>query len=239
MKISTKKTAASARRYLRVNKKFRLAELISLFPSHPIIFVTFKPNTLMKKIAATLLSLTLFLANLSAQSDKPIRKQSLGFSAIINDFATAQRIRTSTLSSVLKDKQFAKSEGFSYGFAVNYIKGLTPHVDLAATMGATFSTEPNFVGRENAGESTLLEVDASGHFKMFPDNVIFNPYLIAGVGVSKYTNVYGAILPLGGGFKLNILEDAELHVQLQYRIPITPEANNYHFQFGFGISGLF
>lgn len=193
----------------------------------------------MKKIVATLLSLTLFLVNLSAQTDKPIRKQSFGFSAIINDFATAQRIRSSSLSSVLKDKQFAKSEDFSYGIAVNYIKGLTPHVDLAATFGATFSAEPNFAGREDQGENTLLEADASGHFKMFPDNFAFNPYLIAGVGVSKYTNVFGAILPLGGGFKLKMLDETELHVQLQYRIPITPDANSHHLQFGFGISGLF
>ncbi|HUC79903.1 MAG TPA: hypothetical protein VMR70_03270 [Flavisolibacter sp.] len=193
----------------------------------------------MKKIVATLFSLTIFLVNLSAQTDRPVRRQSIGFSAIINDFATAQRIRSSSLSSVLKDKQFAKSEGFAYGFAVNYIKGLTPHIDLAATAGATFSTSPGFAGREKTREKALLELDASGHFKMFPEKTTFNPYLIAGVGVSKYTNVYGAILPLGGGVKLNIFDEAELHTQFQYRIPITPEANNYHFQFSFGISGLF
>lgn len=193
----------------------------------------------MKKIIASLFSLTILLADVCAQTDKPIRKQSLGFSFVINDFATAQRIRTSSLSSVLKDKQFAKSEDFSYGFGINYIKGLTPHIDFAATLGATFSTEPEFAGRENDGGNTLLQLDAAGHFKMFPDNVILNPYLIAGIGVSSYTNVYGAVLPLGGGFKIRVFDETEIHTQLQYRIPVTPEANNYHFQFSFGVSGLF
>lgn len=193
----------------------------------------------MKKFFATAFSLTILLTQLSAQDVKPIRKQSLGFSFVINDFATAQRIRSGSLSSVLKDKQFAKSADFSYGFAVNYIKGLTPHIDFAATLGSSFAAEPNFAGREGDDGNTLLELDASGHFKMFPDNVIFNPYLIAGVGVSSYTNVIGAIMPLGGGVKLRVANELEIHSQLQYRIPITPEANSHHLQFNFGIAGFF
>lgn len=194
----------------------------------------------MKKVFASALLFLCFLADSYGQtSTNVIRKQSIGFSLIINDFATAQRIRTTSLSAVLRDKQFAKSDGFAYGFAVNYMKGLTPHVDFAATLGSTFSTEVSFPGRTDAGDNTLLELDASGHFKMFTEKAVFNPYLIAGIGVSKYTDVYGAIVPLGGGVKLRLFDEAEFHTQFQYRIPVTTDANNYHFQLSFGVTGLF
>jgi hypothetical protein len=192
----------------------------------------------MKKILGSFLFLSFFAINVSAQSPAPIRRESLGFSLIMNDFATAQRIRSTSLSNVLRDKTFAKSEDFAYGFAINYMKGLRPNVDLAVTLGASFSAEASFPGRTNAGANNLLELDVSGHFKMFSDRAVVNPYLIAGVGASKYTNVYGAIMPLGGGIKIRLGDETELHTQLQYRVPITPEANNYHFQFGFGVSGL-
>lgn len=193
----------------------------------------------MKKILGSLFLYSFFSLGVSAQSSEPIRGQSIGFSLVMNDFATAQRIRATSLSSVLREKTFAKSEDFAYGFAVNYTKGLRPNVDLAVTLGATFSTDASFPGREDAGDNTLAELDVSGYFKMFSEKAVVNPYLIAGVGASKYTNVYGAIMPVGGGIKFRILQESELHAQLQYRIPITPDANNYHFQFSFGISGLF
>lgn len=193
----------------------------------------------MKKILASLSILLLLGSEGSAQTTSTIRRQSLGFSVIANDFITAQRIRSSSLSSVLREKQFLKSDGLSYGFAVNYIKGFTPIIDFAATLGASFSAEPNFAGRANAGENTLLELDASAHFKMFTESAVVNPYLIGGIGVSKFTNVYGAFIPLGGGIKFRMLDEAEFHTQFQYRVPVTTDANNYHFQINFGISGLF
>ena len=47
-----------------------------------------------------------------------------------------------------------------------------------------------------------------------------NPYLIAGIGASKYTDIYGAFMPLGGGIKSSFVNDTQIFIQLQYHIGI-------------------
>lgn len=75
-------------------------------------------------------------------------------------------------------------------------------------------------------------------FKMLANQATLNPYLIGGIGASKYGNVIGAFIPVGGGFQFNLFGETNLYTQLQYRIPVTTEANNYHFQVSIGIGGL-
>ena len=87
------------------------------------------------------------------------------------------------------------------------------------------------------GESLLLEADASVNLKMFTDDYWFTPYLIAGIGASMYENKYGAILPLGGGMKLNLFDEGALFITAQYRVGLTTETTNYHFVYGIGIAG--
>ena len=73
---------------------------------------------------------------------------------------------------------------------------------------------------------------------MFPEKYVFTPYLIAGLGASRYKSSYGAFIPLGGGFKVNFFDEASLFISSQYRIPLTKETNNYHFVTSLGISGV-
>ena len=61
----------------------------------------------MKKFIALLVLLAFFATDGKAQT-KLVRSKSIGVSFIMNDFVTPQRIRSSSLSTVLKDKQFAK-----------------------------------------------------------------------------------------------------------------------------------
>jgi OOP family OmpA-OmpF porin len=125
-----------------------------------------------------------------------------------------------------------------HGFGLTYTTGLTPHTDLALSVNGSFGNAPIGNHGSSGSDNFLLEADASGNFKMLSENATFNPYLIAGVGASKYTNIYGAFIPLGGGFKFNIFNEALINVHLQYRIPVISDANAYHFQIGFGIGGL-
>ncbi len=189
----------------------------------------------MKKILAAFCLALLFSATSQAQNST-VGVKTIGFSVIANDFATPALIRSSSLASVLRQKQWAKFKDMDLGGAITYTNGLSPHIDFAATLGGSFSKA--VLNSENASEHFLLEGDVSARFKMFPNMTTVNPYLIAGVGASKYTNVYGAFVPLGGGFKFNLFNETFLSTELQYRIPVTPEANDYHFQISFGISGL-
>lgn len=190
----------------------------------------------MKKILlAFAVSVTFFCAS-TAQAQTGSRK-TLTISFIANDFATAQLIRSSSLSSVLRNKQVAKVKDMAHGFAITYAKPATQHTTIAITAGGTFARMP-LPNKTFSSERFLLEVDASGHFKMLNDSATVNPYLIAGIGASKYTNIYGAFIPLGGGIKFNLANEALIQVQLQYRVPVTNEANAHHFQIGIGIGGL-
>ncbi len=190
----------------------------------------------MKKIFASLPFLLLAVTALQAQTSG-VGTKTLSFHFIGNDFATPQAIRSTSLSAVLRDKKVAKFKNMDQGFSLMYTNGLTPHVDIAATIGGTFSKSV-IPGKMSSSDNFLMEADASGHFKMLAADAAVNPYLIAGVGASKYTNIYGAFIPVGAGFRFNLFHETNIYTQLQYRIPVTTDANNYHFQVSFGIGGI-
>lgn len=189
----------------------------------------------MKKVFASILLLTVLASGNGVQAQTESNK-TIGFSFISNDFITAQRIRQGTLSQVLRDKQVSNLSETGLGFAVTYSKAVLSGIDLATTLGGSFARF-SLPGKRISDNKFLLEIDASANFKMLRDSATLNPYLIAGIGASKYSNVYGAFIPVGGGFKLNLFGEASLFTQLQYRIPVTPDANAHHFQVSFGISG--
>src|SRR5687768_2097547 len=113
----------------------------------------------------------LFLQNTaSAQEHAPeyIRPSSIGISFIFNDFQTVQRIRSSSLSTVIREKQIGKIKDMSPGFAASYFKGLTNHIDFAGTLGGSF-VENALANTNTSGDNFLIEADASLHLKMLPD----------------------------------------------------------------------
>ncbi|HEY0041252.1 MAG TPA: hypothetical protein VGB71_11345 [Flavisolibacter sp.] len=190
----------------------------------------------MKKIALSLFILVCigFTSNAQSENSTNVRRERIGFSFIGNDFATAERIRTTSYATVLREERVAKLKEMGHGFALHYFRGFTPNIDLAATFGGSF-VRFALPGRTINSNRFLAEIDASANFKMF-SRATFNPYLIAGIGASKYTNVFGAFIPVGGGVNINLFNELDLFSQLQYRIPVTPDANKHHFQVSFGIA---
>ena len=192
----------------------------------------------MMKVLSYLLLLAFFNQNSFAQTSS-VRRPSSGFSFIGNDYITAQRIRSTSLAAVLRDKKVASFKEMGHGLAVHYIKGFNPHIDFNASIAGSF-VEIQLPGKTSSQDDFLLEIDGSANFKMFEDAVTtVNPYIIAGIGASKYTNVFGAFMPLGVGIDVNIFNEARFFTSLQYRVPVTPEANLHHFQVSFGISSFF
>jgi hypothetical protein len=178
---------------------------------------------------------TWFVSTTAFTQNKPIRPQALGVSFIMNDFTTADRIRTGSLSKVFGEKQWAKFKEMSPGLALTYFKGMTPYVDFAGTFA--FSSVNYTPSDKPGGDALLLEGDASANIKMFDESYWVTPYVSAGVGASKFKNYYAAFLPLGLGFKLNLFDEAAVFIGTQYRIPVS-EAASYHFMYSFGISGV-
>jgi outer membrane protein OmpA-like peptidoglycan-associated protein len=191
----------------------------------------------MKKILTILFALYFVVPGASAQDDE-IRPAAIGVSFILNDFTTADRIRSGSLSRVLSNKQWAKVREMAPGLAVSYFKGLRKHVDFAGTLAGSFVNYPLLNRTASSGDKFLLEADASVNLKMVSEKYWVQPYLIAGLGAQMYDGTYfGAFIPTGVGLKLNLFDDAHLFVTSQYRIPVTKETVNYHFLHQFGIAG--
>jgi hypothetical protein len=195
----------------------------------------------MKKIV-TLLFLVCFIVTDTFSQDSAatrpyIRKPALGLSFFFNDFLTAQRIRSSSLSSVLANKQRAKINEMDPGIALTYFKGLSNHVDLAVSMAGSF-TQYDLEDRFVSDEKFFLETDASINIKLMTEKYWVTPYASIGAGISKYGTYYGAFIPVGIGLKLNILDEAHVFYNSQYRIPVTTGTANYHFMHGIGIAGI-
>ncbi len=174
----------------------------------------------------------------SFAQDDEIRPAAIGVSFILNDFTTADRIRTGSLSKVLSDKQWAKLKEMSPGIAISYFKGLRKHIDFAGTLAGSFVDYPLPNRPATSGDKFLLEADASINLKMVSEKYWVQPYLIVGVGAQMYGGTYfGAFIPTGAGIKLNLFDDAHFFITSQYRIPVTKETVNYHFFNQFGIAG--
>ena len=192
----------------------------------------------MKRILSLILSFFLISYSFSQDTKNAyVRKPALGISFFFNDYLTPKRIRTSSLSSVLANKQKAKLKEMDPGIAITYFKGLNNNVDLAATLGGSFVEYPAGT-YSDLKNRFLLEGDVSLNVKLFSEKYWFTPYASIGAGISKYGPHYGAFIPAGIGLKLNLFDEAHIFFNTQYRIPVTPTTATYHFMHGIGIAGV-
>ena len=91
----------------------------------------------MKKILAVLLAMYFFVPASFGQEEE-IRPAAIGVSFFLNDYLTANRIRTTSFSSVQANKQWAKTKEMDPGLAITYFKGVRRHVDFAGTLAGSF-----------------------------------------------------------------------------------------------------
>lgn len=189
----------------------------------------------MKKIASLLFFLATFFSAFS-QNNQYKRPQSLAVSFFMNDFKTASEIRSAGIVSVFNNRNFFKTSRMHPGVAVQYVSGLSDHIDFAASLGGSFLAYENKNITENTGNSFLLEATGSLNFKLLTDHYFLTPFVDLGVGASKYKKYAGAFMPVGVGVQVNILEDAFILLNSQYRIPVT-ENVSYHLYHSIGIGG--
>ncbi|HZF66149.1 MAG TPA: hypothetical protein VEZ55_16780 [Chitinophagaceae bacterium] len=165
-----------------------------------------------------------------------IRLPEFGISFFYNDFETARKIRSTSLSTVLRKGDHATFNQMDAGVAVSFFKGLTKHVDLSMSLAG--STADYFVSEQAMSGNLLLEADASLNLKLLTEQFWFTPYATIGAGASKYGGYFGAFVPMGLGLQINILDQAHFFVSSQYRVPVTTSTSNYHFMHAIGIAGM-
>jgi len=188
----------------------------------------------MKKIYFLFISLSIFATSFGQETTH--KKQALGLSFFLSDFKTAANIRSNGLVSVFRDKSFFKPSTMNPGLAINYLSGLSKHMDFIATLGGSFLDYPIDGQPDFNANYFLLESNASVNLKLLSDKYWVVPFVDLGVGASIYQKHAGAFMPLGVGLQVNFLDDAFLIINSQYRVPVTENAS-YHFYHSIGISG--
>ena len=189
---------------------------------------------LMHKVLVSLIALLLVSIGAVCQGEGPVKGPSVGLHFLFNDFKTAGKINSTSLSAVFRDKQFGKIKDMIPGFALSYLQGINTHLDFSTSMAASFLDYPMEGKGAFNNQYLLLEADALLHAKMFSDDYYVNPYLSAGIGASKYKGYYGAIIPLGVGLQVRVADDTFVLIDAQYRLKVT-DNTNYHFFFGLGV----
>ena len=189
----------------------------------------------MKKIYLLLFSLGIFATSFAQKPDHK-KTHALGVSFFLNDFKAASEIRSNGLVDVLKNHNFFKTSRMNPGVAVHYLSGLSNHVDFIGTIGGSFLNYPNDNITATGGTNLLLEATAALNLKLLSDNYWVTPFVDLGVGASKYKKYAGAFMPVGLGLQINILDEAFLMINSQYRIPVT-ENTSYHFYHSIGVVG--
>lgn len=189
----------------------------------------------MKKNVGFLLAVLPFWAPAFCQEEY-IQRPTLGIYFFFNDFKTAANIRATSLREVLRNSQFGKLKEMSPGLAVNYMSGLTRHFDFTTTLTGSFL---DYIKRNDAllgQDNLLLEGDVSLKGKLFSNRYWVSPFLQLGAGISKYRTYWGAFIPAGMGFQVNLFDEAFFLLNAQYRVAVTSTVSN-HFFYSIGIAG--
>jgi OOP family OmpA-OmpF porin len=169
--------------------------------------------------------LSLTQSNLFAQANNYVQQPSLGLHFVLNSFT----YHDST--------QNFRNQGRSRpGLAINYLQGLTPHLDLNATLSGSFLDYPGKDGTAS-NKHLLTETDLSLRAKLFRATQQFNPFVQGGLGVSRFLSSYGLFLPTGIGAQVNLPGETFLLLHAQYRIPVSSSQSG-HFYFSIGIAGI-
>jgi OmpA-OmpF porin, OOP family len=190
----------------------------------------------MKKFLLTLVVVPCFFSVSNAQNTSLKKQPTLAINFLLNDFTTAQRIKKNSLGGVLQNKDWAQFSEMAYGLSIQYLQGLTNHVDFSATLGGTFLKYPYPNKPTPNDDALLLELDATVHAKLLTDKYVLVPYAIAGMGASLYKmNTFAAHMPVGLGFQVNLgNSDAFFFTEANYKVAVSgPSANHFTYSLGF------
>ncbi|MBO9201165.1 MULTISPECIES: hypothetical protein [Niastella] len=190
----------------------------------------------MKKNVGFLLAILPFLVPAFSQDDY-IQRPTLGIYFFFNDFKTAANIRSTSLRQVLRSSQFGKLKDMSPGLALNYLYGLNKHVDFTSTLTGSFLDYKDRNDVSLGQDNLLLEGDVSVKGKLFSNRYWVSPFLQIGTGISKFRSYWGAFIPMGTGFQVNLFNEAYFIFNAQYRMAVTEKVSN-HFYYSLGIAGV-
>jgi len=201
----------------------------------------------MKKILVTL-SVALLCLGAFAQKHPDVKASTIGVHFFFEDFQTPQDLVHNSFQTVYDQHNWSNISKLTPGLAIDYMKGITRHIDFAAAFSGSFVQYPtsnvalypaptNIDPSKSQQQNFLGDLTASLNIKLLSDRYIFTPYLIAGIGASYYQSELGAFAPLGLGIQANVNESVYFFLTTQYRLHITDNtADNLYHSLGVAVS---
>ena len=107
----------------------------------------------MKKLLLVITGLGLIISSFAQGEYK--KRPSMGVHFVLNDFRTAQNLRTSGLPGVIRSKEWHKTKYMTAGLAVSYLQGLNNHLDFVGTLSGSFIDYP-IAGKALRNNPSLL-----------------------------------------------------------------------------------
>jgi OmpA-OmpF porin, OOP family len=189
----------------------------------------------MKKLFTLLFVFSLVLTA-QAQNKDLKRLPSVGFQFSFIDFKTAQDLRSKSIATVVREKQWYKLNRYNPAFTLNYTQGISNQLDFMGRLTSSFLLYPvrNFPASVNAGDKFYLEADANVNLKLLTSNYWVVPYIQAGLGAATSGTKWFAYMPLGLGMEVNLWDEATIHLNSGYRVAVNPQAN-YSLMHSFGL----
>src|SRR5215212_4036121 len=118
----------------------------------------------MKHLIVSLLA-AIILTPVVYSQDDAIRSTEIGVSFNLYDYKTAELIRTTSLSAVIRDQKFGKIKNMSPGLGLHYFKGLKTHIDFGGSLNATYLNQ-SFPNRPNDFVDRLMvQLEGTAQFK--------------------------------------------------------------------------
>lgn len=170
-----------------------------------------------------------------AQSNDHKLQPSIGFQFSLIDLNTAQDLRTKSIEQVVNENRFYKVANMNPALTINYMQGLHNNVDFMGRLTGSFIAYPLRNPAPLIAKNVFyMEADANINLKLMSNKYIVVPYLQGGVGVALAGKTFMAQMPLGVGLQFNLFDEAFIHVNSNYRVPVTQRAN-YSLMHSFGI----
>lgn len=182
------------------------------------------------------ITLLLILVASCTNAQTFIKPASIGIHYSYTDFETVTKIKSSSFNNVLKNNQWAIPAEMMTGLGIDFLKGITHHIDFAASLNYTKGINAYNLPSTNLASFSLFTMDGLINWKLFSDKYYVRPYMSTGLGV-YIQNGTGMYAPLGVGLQFNIFNAAILNLQSQYRLPFKNGDNsNLYYQLGFATS---
>lgn len=178
--------------------------------------------------------LLMALFGLQAQSHKPVKKPSIGLHFFYNDVETAQRIKVTSLSDVLKTGNWNRANNMQGGFGLDYLQGLKPNIDLIGTFNGSWADYLQPSGTYYGSSNFLLDVSAGAHLKLLTDKSPVSPFLLLKANFQKYKELNGFSVAPGAGLQFSLWNETFVLATVEYRKSLSSSiSNQLYYSVGF------